>query len=285
MQELFTNPAFQAAVAPFFAALVLTLVLSRFWPAGVGVAVISGLLVAVALTTGISFQPLTSTRKIILCSLGLPFLMLLIHYLPARILAARLRVVLAAGLLLAAMLWIIWPVLMRKEGAEVWQMVVPLGLFGLTSMLLVPTLERQELSTKISAMLALALGTGATTMIAASALYSQLAFAIAAGFGAVTLFVLISKGKGSTVFNAFLLYATSIPLVFLAASSTVYAQLPVLVLLCLVAIPVLACVFGWLPIKRPKNVWWDLIVNGLWVSIPLIPAIWLVWESAGPPSY
>jgi hypothetical protein len=80
MQALLAHPAFQAAVAPFLVTLVLALFLRRWGLVWQGLALIAGLLVTVWLTTGLSLQPLTSTRKIILCSLGLPFLALLVGF-------------------------------------------------------------------------------------------------------------------------------------------------------------------------------------------------------------
>lgn len=285
MQELFANPAIQAAGAPFVVALLLTLILRRFWPAGVGVAIVGGFVTAVALTTGVTFQPLTSTRKIILCGLALPFLLLLLHSLPVRILAQRLRPQVAALLLVVAITWIIWPVLNRQEGLEAWLMAAPLGLFVATVMLEVHMLSRQTFAAQTASVLLMAIGTGATAMIAASALYSQLAFAVAAAAGAVIVMALATQSAKSASLDLFGLFAALIPVTLLAAASTVYAQMPVLVLLFLALVPIFAWLFERLPIRLPQQRWLGLIAACLWVSIPVLPAVWLAWKAAGPVSY
>lgn len=285
MQTLLANPAFQAAAAPFIVALLLTLVLRRFWPAGLGLAVVGGLLTAVMLITGLSFQPLTSTRKIILCSLVLPILFFLLHGLPRRVVAARLRPFIPSLLMIVAILWIIWPVLIRKEGTEIWLMVVPLALFVATVMFEARMLSRQVFTARAAGVLLLAAGTGITAMIAASALYSQLAFAVAAAAGSVILLALVSRSTKTTPFDHFVLHAALIPVALLASAATVYAQMPLLVLLSLALVPLFAWVFERLPIKRPLQRWWALIVTCLWVSIPILPGIWLAWRTAGPVSF
>jgi hypothetical protein len=285
MQTLLANPAIQAAVAPFVVALLLALLLRRFFPAGNGVAVVGGFLIAVALITGVNFQPLTSTRKIVLCSLALPLLMLLLHSVPGRMLAPRFRPVLASLLMIVAIAWVIWPVLIRKEGIEIWLMAVPLGLFVATIMFEAHLLSRQTFAVRAAGALLLAIGTGVTAMIAASALYSQLAFAVAAAVGSVIVVALTAPSLKSANFDLFVLNAAVIPVALLAAAATVYAQMPLIVLLCLAFVPLFAWLFERLPIKKPQQRWLALIATSLWVSIPLLPAIWLVWKAAGPVSF
>jgi hypothetical protein len=285
MQALFTNPAFQAAAAPFVVALLLTLVLRRCWPVGVGLAVVGGFLTTVMLVTGLNFQPLTSTRKIILCSLALPVFFFLLYNVSGRVVAARLRLFIAPVLVMAAMLWVIWPVLIRKEGVEVWLLAGPLVLFVATIMFEAQLLSRQIFTVRAAGALLLAAGTGITAMIAASALYSQLAFAVVAALGAVILLALVSRSTTSTHLDLFVLHAALVPVALLASAATVYAQLPLLVLLCLALAPLFAWLFEQLPIKKPQHRWWALIVTCLWVSIPVLPGIWLAWKTAGPVSF
>lgn len=287
MQALLTNPAIQAAGAPFVVALVLAVLLRRLIPAGIGLAVVAGFLVAVWLITGLTLQPLTSTRKIIICSLSLPFIALLLEMIP---LSPRWKPVsraLPAVLLAAAALWIIWPVVQRQEGVAVWSLAMPVVLFAAVVMYATGVLARlrgdamRAFSSQAANALILAMGTGAVTLIAASALYSQLAFAVSAATGAVIVAILLTSSEKSPRLGALTLYAAAVPVALFAAAATVYAKLPVLVLLCLALVPV----FAWVPLIKPQQRWLQLIVTCLWVSIPVLPAVWLTWRAAGPVSF
>ncbi len=293
MQGLLTNPAVQAAVAPFTVALVLALLLRRFLPGGTGLAVIGGFFIAVLLTTGLTLQPLTATRKIIICGLVLPFVLLLLDFIAAMPQSARFKRVfraLPAVLLAAAALWIIWPVVQRQEGMAIWVMAVPVMLYAAFIIHGAAALGRAQewaFSAQAASVLILAMGTGATTLIAASALYSQLAFSVSAATGAVIVVGLLGGVKKTARLDMLTVYAAAVPVTLFAAAATVYAQLPVLVLLCLA----LVLSFAWLllcdPLKliRLQQRWLALIAASLWTSIPVLPAIWLAWRAAGPVSF
>ncbi len=293
MQELLTNPAIQAAGAPFVVALVVALALHRFLPGGVGLAVIGGFLVAVLLTTGLTLQPLTATRKMIVCSLALPFVAVLLEFIavmPQAVWLKRMLQALPALLLAVAALWIIWPVVQRQEGTAVWLMAAPVMLYAAVSIYGTGALgrvQKQAFSAQAASALVLAMGTGATTLIAASALYSQLAFAVSAATGAVIVVGLLGTAEKLARLGVLTVYAAAVPVTLLAAAATVYAQLPVLVLLCLVLAPLFAWLLLIKPVNRikPQQRWLELIVACLWTSIPVLPAIWLAWRAAGPVSF
>ncbi len=293
MQELLTNPAVQAAVAPFAVALVSALLLRRFLPGGIGLAVIGGFFIAVLLTTGLTLQPLTATRKIIICGLVLPFILLLLDFIAVMPQSARLKRVLRtlpALLLAAAALWIIWPVVQRQEGMAIWVMAAPVMLYAAVITYGAAALgraQKQVFSAQAASALILAMGTGATTLIAASALYSQLAFAVSAATGAVIVVGLLGSVEKPARLGMLAVYAAAVPVTLLAAAATVYAQLPVLVLLCLALVPLFAWLLLFKPFKLIKSQqrWLALIVASLWASIPVLPAIWLAWRAAGPVSF
>lgn len=68
MEQLLANPAIQAGVAPFLAALLVSTPLRRTrW---MGAAISVGFPVVIALTFGFSFEALTSMRKLVLAGLG-----------------------------------------------------------------------------------------------------------------------------------------------------------------------------------------------------------------------
>jgi hypothetical protein len=288
MDTLLSNPAIQAAVAPFVVALVLTLILRRCLPGGTGLAVIAGFLVAVWLVTGLTLQPLTSTRKIIICSLTLPFVAMLLEMIPPISQSTWLKRAVqtaSALILVAAALWIIWPVVQRQEGMAAWLMAMPVVLFagaviygaGLLSRL--QNSETAVFSTQAASALLLAMGVGATCLIAASALYSQLAFAVSAAVGAVIVVAMFSSQEHRL--GMLTIYAAAVPVTLFVAAATVYASLPVLVLFCLALVPV----FAGLPLPKPSQRWPQLIVTCLWASVPVLPAVWLTWRAAGPVSF
>jgi len=286
MQALLTNPAIQAAGVPFVVALLLALLLRRFAPAGIGLAVVAGFLVSVWLITGLTLQPLTSTRKIIICSLVLPFVLSLLEMIPLEPRLKSLSRAIPAVVLSVAALWIIWPVLQRQEGMALWLMAIPVVVFPAAIMYGTSLLMRMQddttrvFSAQAANALVLAVGTGVVTLIAASALYSQLAFAVAAATGAIVVTLLVVRGKTARL-GSLTLYAAGVPVTLLAVAATIYVQLPLLALVGLALVPL----FAWLPLIKPQQRWLQLIVTCLWASVPVAPVVWWVWRTAEPLSF
>ena len=292
MQALLTNPAIQAAVAPFVVALLVALLLQRIRLPWLGLAIIAALLTTIMLTTGLAFQPLTSTRKIILGSLFLPFTVLLMESLRARLPGTAYRwhsiitILVPTGFVVAAANWIIWPVLRRQEMSEAWPMLLGVSLYVSAICLAFLVLARVKLPEKSASQgasaLMLGLGTGVTSMIAASALYAQLAFAVTAAVGSLISIGLFTRSReGVGQLSSFSLFAAAVPLALLGASATVYAQLPGWVLLCLVTVPL----FSWWPSLRVERPWLRLIFTNFMALLPVILATWIAWKIAGPVSF
>src|SRR3569623_1159372 len=84
MKEWLANPAVQAGIAPFVAALVSAAILRRVGWYWAGAAVVLGYGVAVYLSTGFQIQPWTSTRKIVAMVLAAAALGQLCDMLPAQ---------------------------------------------------------------------------------------------------------------------------------------------------------------------------------------------------------
>lgn len=296
MTELLAHPAIQGAIAPFIVALAIALLCRRMGAIAFGLAIIGGFLTTVMLTTGLTFQPLSSTRKIILVSLCLPLLLPLMELVLRKISAiseqwqAVISIVLPTALLIVAINWVIWPVVSRQEMSEAWLLMLRVSLYvGVIGavFLIMARLKRAEKSTAQGASaLMLGLGTAVTSMIAASALYAQLAFSIVAAVGSLLLISLFVKPSAEAkqsvgYLGAFGLFAVAVPLALIGAAATVYAQLPGWVLLCLAAVPLFA---GW-PTVNIERSWLRLITTGLLALLPVIPAIWLAWRAAGEVSY
>ncbi|WP_455199464.1 hypothetical protein [Kaarinaea lacus] len=280
MQDLLAHPAFQSAVAPLLCGLVVALILRRFGVMWQGLAIVTGLFVAVWLTIGLNFQPLTSTRKIILASMVLPFASFLLvrASLPVRYQAVTLAVIAAL-----VVLWVIWPVLGRQEGLEVWMTGGKVAVYTALVTGLLAWFSRDDMAREGGALLALGIGTGASAFIAASALYGQLAFAVTAALGGLLLVLLVLPGKGgiNTGIGSFAVFAAAIPLAVIGGASTVYAKMPGMALVFLVMIPVFAAI----PLDKKLN------VQNLWIRgslaavlgfLPAIPAIWLALDASEP---
>ena len=115
MEEFLANPAVQAGVAPFLAALIVAIALSRLRLGGL--AVIAAFLVCMHFVTGIQFTPLTATRKILILAIAAAAIGPLLDFAlkPTRIGVALIALAAAGGAL-----WAFWPVIMQKPGTQAW---------------------------------------------------------------------------------------------------------------------------------------------------------------------
>lgn len=296
MSEFLSHPATQGAIAPFIVALAIALLCQRMGEFAAGLVIIGGFFTTVILTTGVSFQPLSSGRKIVLASLCLPLLLPLIAILLRKVsvISEQWRsismIVVPVVLLLIAINWIIWPVLSRQTISEAWPVLARVSLYVAVIGVVFLGTTRLQLPGKSPvqgmSVLALGLGTAVTSMIAASALYSQWAFSVVAAVGSLLLIGLVGKSQlaakhGVGHLGTYGLFAAVVPLALIGAAATVYAQLSGWVLLCLAAIPLFA---AWPKIKL-ERVWLRLLVTGLLALLPVIPAIWLAWRDADSMGY
>jgi hypothetical protein len=265
---ILTHPAFQSAAAPLLGSLVAALMLRRAGFVWQGFAVLVGMTVAVMLITGLNLQPLTSTRKIVLCSLVLPFAALILRR------STIDRVVFLALTMAATAVWVVWPVLMRQPGLEAWLIGGRVGLFAAAVGAGLVWFGHNDWRHQGGAMLGLGLGVGATVLVAASALYGQLGFAVAAATGGLLLVRLRQPSPGGLGDPA--LFAAAVPLGLIGGAATVYAQLPSLVLLLLAAVPICAAI----PVPG-RNPWLRLGGSSLLALVPVVPAVWLTWQEVG----
>jgi hypothetical protein len=276
-QDLLTNPGVQSALLPLISAFILSLLLWKVDVRWRGLALIAGFLVCVHFTTGLGFQSLTSTSKIILCSLFLPVLGIFLDW-QSRPLVLRLGVLIAV--LVASALWVVWPVLMREEGAQAWLIGARVVLYAAFIGGALLWCGRGMLHRECGSILGLGLGTGVTALLAASALYAQLSFAVAAAMGGLMLVALANRAAARTL-GSLGLFAAAIPLGLLGSAATVYAKQPPLSLLFLALIPVFAAI----PLIKKDNLWLRSAVSSVLALLPAIPAAWLAWRAAGPPVY
>ena len=280
MQDLLAHPAVQSAVVPLVSSLVIALILHRADNLWQGVAVVAGVFVAILLITGLSFQPLTSTRKIILCSLVLPFAAVPLYLMKC---PAIYRTLFLSVAMACAAVWVVWPVLGRQQGLELWLTGGRVALFAAAIGACMSWLDRARVPGQGGAMLALSIGVGASAFIAASALYGQLAFAVSAAVGGLLLVVLLAPKiniLGSDQMRSGLgglsLFAAAVPLGLIGGAATGYAQLPGVALISLVLIPGVAAI----PLFRRFNPWISTTLTTLSGLILAAPALWLAWQAA-----
>lgn len=270
MHELITNPAFQSGVIPFGVALIAGLLLNRLGWYWTGLALMAGFTATVYFVAGFQFQPWTSTRKIIALGLGAAGLGLLLDIYPwgRRWLPALLFVGAAT-----AVLWLIWPVLQRREGMDLWLLGVGSVLYSGWCAAVMESLRSKPVHAG-GAAVALGFGTGAVTLLGASALLGQLGLALGAAAGA--LWLLVAFARKAEVGSLAMLPA-GVLLGLLGISGHVYAEVPWYSLAMLALVPV--CAQMPLPTQWPR--WLQAFIALILAGAPAGLAAWLVWRVAG----
>ncbi len=275
MESFFAQPPVQSGLVPFVASLVLAVALLRAPARWQGLAIVGGLLLAVLLIIGPALTPLSSTRKMVVASLGLPIVALALDFAPLRW-RMRVGIVILAGIL--ALLWVLWPVLLRREFGGAVMLGGGLALY-VSAVLLVFARLGQCCARLAGAALGFAVATGVAVIMAASALYGQLAFALAAAVAGLTAVRLWRPGLGGSdaCFGLAGAMAVAVPLALLGAAASVYARLPVMVLPLLALSPLLAL----MPFAAQRPAWLRVVIAGL-LTLPLsAAAIYLTWQAAG----
>jgi len=272
MDELLTHPAVQGGVAPFLVAFFFFAAFGKFrFVAGLGV--IAAFLTTVAMVVGFSFDPLTSTRKIILLGMAGAALGLSLDFVKLPVVA---RSILLVALVAGAMIWVAWPVLAREELIK--DMVLRAAMFGAFSGWVAVVLDfgrRRDAMAVSAAVAGLGLGAGGAAVIGASALLGQFAMAVgAAGMAALLSNVIRHRGEGS----ATLAITAGVLIGLIGPASILYAKVPLGALMALAVVPLVA----YLPLTGIRQLW---LRAGVWFLAAMVPAgvaIWISYDSAGP---
>lgn len=273
MEQLLANPAVQAGVAPFLAALLVSAPLRRTrW---LGVAIGVGFAVVIFLTVGFSFESLTSMRKLVLMGLGATVVALALEGAQVEARPA-VRAAVAAAVAMGAV-WVVLRVLQQQETGR-----ALLG--GLGAGLYLATLV--ESTRRISAdpiracacALALGLGVGALALLGASALLAQIGIAIGAGAGATLLVQMLGGQRAPAGWTLALLASVVAGLVGLLAVFT--GSLPWYCLLPTLAVPWAARLVP----AGERPIWLTSIVTAVAALIPMLLAVSLAWFAASTSS-
>ncbi len=274
MPSLLNEPFVQSAIAPYSAALIAAFLLQRRAVAGQGLAVSVGLIAAVLLLVGPQLMPLTATRKLVLVSLLLPLLVVPCVRRP------RATAALIVGGGLAGLFWLLWPVLSRGSMGD----ALGLAAMPVLGMLLflIPAVPLSARPARLAgAGLVTAAGTGAACVLGATALYGQLAFAVAAALAGVVSLWLWRHSLPPLAAARVMACAVMAPLALLAAAATVYASLPTLSLLALGLVPWSALLPFW---GARSPLWQGLSAFGLGLIPAGFAAAW-AWQVGGSPLY
>ena len=269
MDSIFNHPAIQGGVAPFVVGLILVVALRPLRLSGL--AVVGALVTAVYLVSGLTFEPLTASRKIILVGCVAPVVGAAVDFAFKLTRIGGALIAVASG---AASVWVFWSILIQKNLPEA------LLLGGMTSVFVALvsaiglSLAREPVRAG-SAALSLGLGVGISAMLGASALYALYGIALGAGAGA---FLLVQMVTGRKIFaGATLMLSASLVAGLLAAATMVLAKLPWYALPALAFVPLATLV----PLPEKMPIWQQAFLrSGCAIMVAGI-AFALTWQFAG----
>ncbi len=265
MQDLLDNPAFQAGIAPLIVALIVALLLARTPAAWLAIA--AGYATMLALSTGLSFSPLTASRKVTLLVLLAPLVGMAVGAIERRApgKAPGIALSIAAGL---AVLWSMSSVLAQRESAEA---ITRGALVFASSAGIVALVLRLRADGVASAAAGLGLGlaTGVAAMLSASIGYFMSGIAVAAASGAVLLAQMAIARSLPAGFAGTL--SIGLAAALFASASLMLAQLP------WYALPLMAAVPGALLLSSGATTGSvrrrALILGGVGVAAAVIPML------------
>lgn len=272
MTEWLATPAAQAGFVPFITALLSAAVLRKlgwYWAGG---ALVAGFAVAVYLSTGFQFQPWTSTRKIVALTLGAAALGLLYDLYPFQ---RRWLIPITFAAAVAAVLWVVWPVLSRREGAEYWTLAVGVSAYVGWCVVAMETLRAKPVA-MMGAAVALGFGAGVTALMGASALMGQWGIALGVSAGALWLFVIFMR---NTTVGSLAALPLGVGAALIGCGAFVYAKLPWSTLLILATIPLIAHLV-WLP-RLPRLA--QAALSMFAAALPAAAAVWFTLQQTGAP--
>ena len=268
MQALLNNPAIQAGIAPFLAALVTALLFQRIKLSGL--AVIAGFAVTIYLASDFTIVPFTAARKIVLLGLISAALALLLTLMQLRWIDSLLPVL--GG---AAGVWTVQRIIQHQAHQEI--LLWGAGCAAYVAILVwgMGKLSDKEPLRAASAASALGIGTGGAALVGASALLGQFGLALGSA-AAAHLLIQMAANKSLPTGPTF-----TLPLAVIAGLTgcvaVLSARLPWYVLPILAAIPIAA---RFAPLPK-----WSILMRSLLLSLITFAlaagAIYMTWKVAG----
>lgn len=271
MQELLDHPAVQGGLAPFVIALIVAELLRRLHLSGL--AIIAGFAITVYLVSGFSFEPLTSSRKIVL--LGLLSALLGVTLLRLNWRPLRLILAIAGG---SAAVWMALRILQQQDMTHMLLWGSGCALYVGWLIFWMDTLHESPVRAG-SAGMALGLGTGGSALLGASALLGQFGLALGAAASAYLLLQAISNSR-LPCGRSF-----TLPLSLIAGLTgclaVLTAQLPWYALPVLAGIPLVAKI----PVSEKTGLWLQSLLLSIATLACAAGAIYITWYVAGAPPF
>lgn len=229
-----SHPAIQSGLAPFIAALITAESLRRLRLSGL--AVIAGFCMTVWLVAGFDFEPLSSTRKIILAGLVAATAGLLADLMTGRLHIVRHLIVASCG---GVTLWVLWPVLRQKETQDLLTAGAGMMVFAMWMAWCTDRLADKPARAAVAGT-ALGTGTGLSALLGASALLGQMGLAVGAACGGYLLVQFL--GNKPLACGRTFTFPLSLLCSAIAPAAVLLATLPWYCLPVLALIPAIACI-------------------------------------------
>lgn len=266
MNDFLQHPAVQAGVAPFVVALIVAALLGRTRFAWL--AIVAGWATGYALVNGISFSPLTASRKILLLGLLAPLVGLAADTWFSRGRPAALALAVVAGI---AAPWVFLSVLGQQEGARGW--LAALGIVAFAGALVYAMLSlREDPLRSGAATLGLGFGVGVAAVLSASIGFLFSGVAVGASAGALLLvWVITSRPVAPGMLGTL---TVGLLIALFAEGALMLAQMPWYALAALLLVPLAVR----LPVRESASVFFRafvLTVYALAAALVPIAAAWL----------
>jgi len=275
LTDLLDNPAVQAALVPFAVALVLGFLLSR--TRFLAIAVVSGVVVVMALAVGLSLDPLTSVKKLVLSTIVVTALALALEGAGAG--PRRASIVFLSAVAGAGAVWVILRVLQQMESIRPWAAGAAALVFVLV--IVASALAAGATSSLRGAVVGACLGwgSGVLALLGASALLAQIGLAVGTACAAVALVQLLRGGESPVGWTLVVPAAVTAGLVGVLASAT--GELRWYYLIPLPFAPFAA----WrAPAGADRPAWQRACATGAVAALPVALAVGLAWWAAAAPS-
>lgn len=218
MSAWLDHPAVQAVVAPLVVALAVALVAGRTRYAWLAIA--AGYATMAALTTGISFSPLSASRKILLLCLVTPIVAVAADTWLARTRGITAMLAALAG---AAAVWVFAGVLAQKEAPQAWSTGALLALYAAAMVASLAKL-RDDALRAAAAGIGLGFGIGLAAVISASIGFLFAGVAVAVSTAALlAAFVVASRPIAPGLLGTL---TTGVMIALFAEGALMLAQLP-----------------------------------------------------------
>ena len=271
MSEFFEHPAVQGGAAPFVVALIVGLALGRTRYAWL--AILAGYLTMVMLSTGISFSPLTASRKIVLIAIVAAVAGLVADRVAAKSRLLMWILVVVAGLAAA---WAFITVLAQRDAGQGW--LQGFGLAAFTALMAAAMLSlRNDPLRAGAASVGLGVAAGIAAVLSAyiGALLAGIAVAVSAG-ALLLAWVITSRPAAPGIFGTLMV---GVMVALFAEGALMLAQLPWYALVLMLLVPLAVR----LPVKESAPVIvraFLLTVYALAAAAIPIAAAWLAARSA-----